>query len=54
MTRGWSLLLGVALGGVADHPLFVAQLLVEGERVFPVEWLDPRLAHLAALPRIVA
>ena len=40
------LFLGVALGGVADHPLFVAQLVVEIERIRPVERQDGRLAHV--------
>ena len=37
--------LGVALGGVADHPLFVAELVLEVERIRPVERKDGRLAH---------
>ena len=37
--------LGVALGGVADHPLFVAELVFEVERIRPVERKDGRLAH---------
>ena len=37
--------LGVALGGVADHPLFVAKLVLEVERIRPVERKDGRLAH---------
>ena len=47
---GQELVLGIALGGVADEPLLVAQLMVEIERVLPVEWQDFGLAH-ACVPR---
>jgi hypothetical protein len=40
------LFLGVGFGGVADHPLFVGQLMVEVERIGPIERQDGRLAHL--------
>ena len=40
------LFLGIALGGVADHPLLVAELVVEVERIGPVERKDCRLAHV--------
>ena len=40
------LVLGIGFGGVADHPLFVGQLVIEVERIGPVERQDGRLAHL--------
>ena len=39
------LLLRIALGGVADQPLFVAKLMLEIERIRPVERQDCGLAH---------
>ena len=38
--------LGIALGGIADHPLLVAELVVEAERIFPIERQNPWLAHV--------
>ena len=40
------LLLRIALGRVADEPLLVGQLMVEIERIRPVERKDGRLAHV--------
>ena len=37
--------LGIGLGGVADHPFLVGQLVVEVERVGPVERQDGRFSH---------
>ena len=37
------LLLRIALGGVADEPLLVGQLVIEVERVLPVERQQPGL-----------
>ena len=42
------LLLRVALGGVADQPLLVGQLMIEIERVLPIERQDGRLAHVCS------
>ena len=42
--------LRIAFGGVADEPLLVGQLVVEIERIGPVERKDGRLAH-CEMPR---
>ena len=46
------LVLRIALGGVADEPLLVAQLVIEIERVLPVERQNLGLAHGVAAPLI--
>ena len=46
------LVLGIGFGGVADHPLFVGQLVVEVERIGPVERQDGRLAHVILRTRM--
>src|SRR6185369_5724347 len=46
------LLLRVAFGGVADQPLLVVELVIEIERVRPVERKDGRLAHGVAAPKL--
>ena len=40
------LFLGIGLRRVADHPLFVGQLVLKVERIGPVERQDLGLAHL--------
>ena len=37
--------LGLSLGGVANHPFFVGQLLVEVEGIGPIERQDGRFSH---------
>ena len=44
------LVLRIALGGVADQPLLVAQLVIEIERILPVERQDCGLAHGVSSP----
>jgi len=39
------LVLGIALGGVADEPLLVRQLVIEIERILPVERQNGWLGH---------
>jgi 3'-phosphoadenosine 5'-phosphosulfate sulfotransferase (PAPS reductase)/FAD synthetase len=46
------LLLGIALRRVADEPLLVGQLVIEIERVLPVERQDCRLTHGVAAPEL--
>ena len=44
------LLLRIAFGRVADEPLLVGQLVIEIERIRPVERQDGRLAHVRCAP----
>jgi len=40
------LVLSISFSGVADHSLFVAELPIEAERIFPIERQNPWLAHV--------
>jgi len=46
------LLLREAFGGIAHEAFLVAQLVIEVERVGPVERKDGRLAHGVAAPKL--